>query len=92
MKEAIKRFIDLMAVGFTRAQYTNLMFWLKEEICEILMGLFFFIFAAVVESADTSDLKSEACIGVRVQVPPAAPEASSVYAYVRVRNLNTLVR
>ena len=27
----------------------------------------------MVESVDTSDLKSDACISVRVQVPPGAP-------------------
>lgn len=46
-----------------------------------LIGLLLF-YAAVVESADTSDLKSEACIGVRVQVPPAAPAPGmGLYAF-----------
>jgi hypothetical protein len=30
--------------------------------------------ASVVESVDTTDLKSVACIGLRVQVPPLVPE------------------
>ena len=34
--------------------------------------------ARVVELADTADLKSVACMGVRVQVPPRAPSLPSV--------------
>ena len=37
-------------------------------------------FAAVVESADTRDLKSLAGNGVRVQVPPAAPSRNGLYS------------
>ena len=31
------------------------------------------LIGAVVESVDASDLKSVACIGVRVRLPPASP-------------------